>query len=328
MSRRIPVNWWPGLILASPILAPYLVRQKIRFDRNQKRADELNRDRLAQAAPLDLPVVDTLTITVLVDWMHEADFLGATGVSCLFRTDQGALLYDIGFGVSSPTFTHNVSQLSLDLTEIDALVISHLHGDHMGGFKAQRAGRLPEPATLGFPSGLPCYLPAPAATEGWEGRVITEPALLTAGFGSTGPLARNFFFLGLTEEQAIVARFKDYGLAVFAGCGHPTVKTVLEMVQRLCPEPIYAFGGGLHFPITSGRGYGGSNLQMIVGTGKPPWQRITDADLTETIQVLNDSGVQKVFLSAHDTCDHALERLAHQLHADVAVLKAGVTYKV
>ena len=100
------------------------------------------------------------------------------------------------------------------------------------------------------------------------------------------------------------------------------------MVPRLSPEPTYAFGGGLHFPVTSGRGLGGSNLQMIVGTGKPPWQRITDANLTDTIQVLNDWGVQKVFLSTHDTCDYALERLAHELHAEVAVLKAGATYKV
>ncbi len=125
-----------------------------------------------------------------------------------------------------------------------------------------------------------------------------------------------------------MARLKGRGLAVFTGCGHPTVKTVLEMVQRLSSDPIYAFGGGLHFPLTSGRGFGGSNLQMMLGTGKPPWQRITDAELTETIQVLNDSGVQKAFLSAHDTCDYALERLSYELKAEVSVLKAGETYEV
>ena len=79
---------------------------------------------------------------------------------------------------------------------------------------------------------------------------------------------------------------------------------------------------------TSGRDYGGSDVQMIVGTGKPPRQLITEADLTETIQILNDSGVQKVFLSARNTCGDALGQLAHVLDADVAVLKAADTYRV
>ncbi len=69
------------------------------------------------------------------------------------------------------------------------------------------------PTALGIPPGLPCYLPAPATSEGWQGQVVTQPGLLSAGLGSTGPLARNLFFFGLTEEQAIVARLKGRGLA-------------------------------------------------------------------------------------------------------------------
>ena len=40
--------------------------------------------------------------------MHKADFLGVLGVSYFFRTEQGSLLYGIGFGVTSPTLPHNV----------------------------------------------------------------------------------------------------------------------------------------------------------------------------------------------------------------------------
>ncbi|MDJ0705070.1 MAG: MBL fold metallo-hydrolase [Leptolyngbyaceae cyanobacterium MO_188.B28] len=324
----IPAKWWPWLVLASPILAPYLLLENVRFQRNRNRAVELNQKRIETAEAIALPELDHLKITVLVEWMHEAGFLGAPGVSYLFRTEQGSLLFDIGFGVASPTLTHNVTQVGLDLGQVNALAISHLHGDHMGGFRSQRTRRLPSPVALNIPTDLPCYLPTPAEAEGWRSQVVAQPGLLTAGLGSTGPLVRNLFFFGLTEEQAILAKLKDRGLAIFTGCGHPTVKTAFEMAHRLCPEPIYAFGGGLHFPITSGRGLGGSNLQMMVGTGKPPWQRITDADLTETVQVLNDSGVQKVFLSAHDTCDYALERLSHELNAEVSILKAGATYEV
>lgn len=55
---------------------------------------------------------------------------------------------------------------------------------------------------------------------------------------------------GKTEEQAIIARLKDKGLVVFTGCGHPTIETIVQMAQRISDEPVYAVGGGLHFPIT------------------------------------------------------------------------------
>jgi len=65
---------------------------------------------------------------------------------------------------------------------------------------------------------------------------------------------------------------------------------------------------------------------MLLGTGKPPWQRIGDKDLSRTIDKINEAGPKEVLLSAHDTCDHALERLSRELTAETAVLEAGRTY--
>jgi len=99
------------------------------------------------------------------------------------------------------------------------------------------------------------------------------------------------------------------------------------MVNRLSNEDIYAIGGGLHFPITGGRGNrAGIQFQTIIGTGKPVWQKITDNDLSNTIIALNDIKPKKIFLSGHDSCDHSLERMRQELVAETEVLKAGVTY--
>jgi 7,8-dihydropterin-6-yl-methyl-4-(beta-D-ribofuranosyl)aminobenzene 5'-phosphate synthase len=137
------------------------------------------------------------------------------------------------------------------------------------------------------------------------------------------------FFFGWTEEQALLARLKGRGLVVFSGCGHPTIEVILEMVHHLSNEPVYAIGGGLHFPVNRGRGsYAGIQLQMILGTGKPPWQRITDDDLSRTISSFNSENPQKVFLSAHDTCDYALNRLKNEVNADTYVLKVGASYRL
>jgi len=67
--------------------------------------------------------------------------------------------------------------------------------------------------------------------------------------------------------------------------------------------------GGLHFPITdSPLRKPGLKVQMIWGTGKPPWKRITEKDLERTIENLNAINPKHVFLSAHDTCDYAIDR--------------------
>jgi 7,8-dihydropterin-6-yl-methyl-4-(beta-D-ribofuranosyl)aminobenzene 5'-phosphate synthase len=174
----------------------------------------------------------------------------------------------------------------------------------------------------------PCFLPDRAEAKGFKAELVERPQLLTAGIASTGPLARSLFMFGYTEEQALLARVKDKGLVVFTGCGHPTIELVLEMVGRLSNERLYAIGGGLHFPVTGGRGNrAGIQFQMIIGTGKPPWQRITDEDLSRTITAINGAKSKKVYLSGHDTCDHSLDRMKKELKAETEVLKAGATYR-
>ena len=128
-------------------------------------------------------------------------------------------------------------------------------------------------------------------------------------------------------EQALLFRLKGKGLVVFTGCGHPTIEVILEMVDRLSNEPLYAVGGGLHFPVTGGRGNrAGIQFQTMIGTGKPPWQRITDEDLSRTIAAINSARPRRVYLSGHDTCDHALDRMMRELDAETEVLEAGATY--
>lgn len=173
----------------------------------------------------------------------------------------------------------------------------------------------------------PCFLPDKAEAKGFKAELVARPQLLTAGIASTGPLARSLFLFGYTEEQALLARVKDKGLVVFTGCGHPTIEVILEMVGRLSNEPLYAIGGGLHFPVTGGRGNrAGIQFQTMIGTGKPPWQRITGEDLGRTIAFINSAGPKRCYLSGHDTCDHSLERMKKELKAETEVFKAGATY--
>jgi 7,8-dihydropterin-6-yl-methyl-4-(beta-D-ribofuranosyl)aminobenzene 5'-phosphate synthase len=329
MSFRINPLWWPVMVLLSPILVPVLAGKNKKYRQNLELTQKRNQERIDQAQPMDLPAVDQLDLTVLVEEKTEDGFIGDAGVSYLFRTEQGALLYDVGFGPSRPALAHNAAKLNIDPGQIDAFCISHLHPDHMGGMKASSSKQVMVPPEIMPPESRTCFLPDQAGTKGFDARVVTSPQDLTAGIATTGPLARSLFFLGLTEEQALVIRLKDKGLAVFTGCGHPTIEVIIKMVRRMSDEPIYALGGGLHFPVTCGRGNRlGIQFQQFIGTGKPPWQKIEEDDLSRTISAINEAAPQKVFLSAHDTCDHALGRFEKELNAETTVLHAGRTYEI
>ncbi len=330
MGFRINPSWWPLLGAVSPVLAPLMLLKNSKFKKSTQQALEANKVRIEGQAVISLPELKSLDITVLSEWEKLEGFLADPGVSCLLSTDQGKLLFDVGFGPEKKTMSHNAAKLGVDMADIDALAISHMHPDHMGGLKAARTKTVMLPEELGTPDGKPCFLPEEGAAEGFKVQTVTSPGILSGGIATTGPLARGLFFMGYTEEQALVAHVKDKGLVVFTGCGHPTIEVILEMVKSMAGDiPIYAIGGGLHFPVTKGRGfYAGIQMQMLIGTGKPPWERIIDDDLTRTIEFINRAGPVKVLLSAHDSCDHALKRFDEELNADVTILKAGATYNI
>ena len=329
MASRISPLMWPLVALASPVLVPKFLWRNRTFKANRYWAAKANRQRIDGALALELPALDFLDLTVLVDEKTKPGFRGDAGVSYLITTNRGTVLFDVGFGPESPTLAHNVARLGVDIGKVDAVAVSHLHPDHMGGMAAFRSKSVRIPPELSAAKGKPCYLPDKAETEDFDGQVVEGPQTLAAGIGTTGPLARSLFFLGLCDEQALVARLQGKGLVVVTGCGHPTVEVILEMVRGLSTDPIYAIVGGLHFPVTKSRlQRWGIQLQMFLGTGKPPWQRITADDLSLTIAHINQAGPKRVLLSAHDTCDHALDRLAGELRAETTVLEAGQTYQL
>jgi len=100
------------------------------------------------------------------------------------------------------------------------------------------------------------------------------------------------------------------------------------MVRHLSDEPLYAIAGGLHSPVTESRlRRRDVQWRVFLATGKPPWQRISNEDLSHTIAHVNEAAPKRILLSAHDTCDHALDRLAGELRADTTVVEGGQTYR-
>ncbi len=138
MSYRISPAWWPIIGLSSPVLFPMLLIKNGRYKQNIKKSLRINKERMERAEPLEMPELENFELTVLVEQKADKDFLGAPGVSYLIKTDLGSLLFDLGLGPENPALAHNAKKLGFKMDQVDALAISHLHPDHMGGFKAVR----------------------------------------------------------------------------------------------------------------------------------------------------------------------------------------------
>ena len=112
----------------------------------------------ASAAPIEVPMVDKLSIRVLVDSTHNLFLRPATvnGVSVqptpvsagfpnvihtqwglslwlesLRRDELRTLLLD--FGYTPDVLINNLGIMGVDVKKIDALIVSHGHFDHYGG---------------------------------------------------------------------------------------------------------------------------------------------------------------------------------------------------
>ena len=111
MSFRISPLWWPFLGVMSPIVIPFLSVKNRRFKKNCNYALNLNQERLHRAELFELPELDFLELTILVEEKTEKDYLGDAAVSYLFRTNQGSLLFDVGFGPEHPALAHNATKM-------------------------------------------------------------------------------------------------------------------------------------------------------------------------------------------------------------------------
>ena len=92
MASRISPLMWPLLALASPVLVPKMLRRNRAFKVNRSRADSLNRQRIDGAQALELPELDFLEMTVLVDEKTTEGFRGDPGGAYLVKSNLDTLL--------------------------------------------------------------------------------------------------------------------------------------------------------------------------------------------------------------------------------------------
>ena len=267
----------------------------------------------------DVGAVKHLSILPLIDRHTTHDpstssgqaLVGEPGVSYLVRADDTTILFDVGLnrhGEHLSPLLRNMQALGVTLEEVDYIVISHLHLDHVGGMEYQRKRTFAlsgEPLDL---SGVTAFVPVPMTHSTAKVEVVEGPRSIAPGVASLGPIPRQLFFFGWTPEQSLAVNVEGKGIVLITGCGHSTIQHIVERAEMLFNEPIYGIVGGLHYPVTTPRGGGfGLPIQRLIGTGKWPWDPISKEDVEAGIACLQSRHPQLVALSPHDSCAWSIE---------------------
>jgi len=178
----------------------------------------------------------TLTTAITYDNNPYDDRLRtAWGFSCLLRLPEKTILFDTG-GDSS-ILLDNMDQLQIDPKEIDIVVLSHIHGDHVGGL----GGVLNQNSdvTVYLPASFPQSLKEDVKLYGAEVKEIHEPRELFDGVYTTGELN------GGIKEQSLIVK-TDEGLVIITGCAHPGVVNIVQRAREIAGDRVYLLLGGFH----------------------------------------------------------------------------------
>jgi 7,8-dihydropterin-6-yl-methyl-4-(beta-D-ribofuranosyl)aminobenzene 5'-phosphate synthase len=225
--------------------------------------------------------VHALKVTVLVTNLagdgHAGD--GEWGFSALVEVDGRKILYDTG--ASSDMTLRNAQALKIDLSDVEEVVLSHNHWDHVGGLMTLRrelskanpramsrvhvGARIFEPrwdASGEDRNGLKLIKAEYLATGGTF-IVHDKPVELLTGVWLTGPVPRpndeKNWFPGLTldskqgriednvPEDSALLFDTDTGMVILTGCAHAGIVNIAEYARTVVgKKPIVALVGGLH----------------------------------------------------------------------------------
>ena len=177
----------------------------------------------------------------------------AWGFGCVITGCEKTILFDTGG--DGKMLVRNMEKCGIDPKEIDAVVLSHIHGDHTAGLAE----------FLKVNSDVEVFMPEvfPAQfknqVRGTAAKVIETdgPQKVCQGVWTTGVLHQR------VSEQGIYVKSAE-GILVVTGCAHPGIVKITEAAKAHAKEPVRFVVGGFHL----GGASPGSVEEVIEGLNK------------------------------------------------------------
>lgn len=228
----------------------------------------------AEASPAGLPETAQARITVLYDAFGKPSAMQKDwGFAALIEYGGKRILFDTGD--NPDILATNVRAKGADLSKLDFAVISHRHGDHMGGMKYLLAVNpsvkiyAPKENFGVFGFSLPSSFYRNDASLPPERRYYdgNPPAVMKFGnawpdanfelIENTTEIAPGIHLIALVSDKKTTLELRELSLAIdtpegivlIVGCAHPGIDRIVEAAAAIDPR-IRLIVGGLHLVVT------------------------------------------------------------------------------
>jgi 7,8-dihydropterin-6-yl-methyl-4-(beta-D-ribofuranosyl)aminobenzene 5'-phosphate synthase len=179
---------------------------------------------------------ETMSLTVVFDNnAHDPRLRTSWGFAAWLEYGDRTVLFDTG--ADGRMLLDNMAVLELDPKEIEIVVLSHIHGDHVGGLGSLLAAN-PE-VTVYLPEAFPARYKEQVRAVSATVVEISGSLEILPGLWSTGQMGT-----GLVEQALLVRTEK--GLVVVTGCAHPGVDRMVARAKDVGQEEIVLVVGGFH----------------------------------------------------------------------------------
>lgn len=239
-----------------------------------------------------LPDKEISIATVYDNYAVDARLATGWGFAAVISTPDEIVLFDTGGDAA--TLLSNMSILGIEPADISTVVISHIHGDHIGGLQGFLEAN--PKVRVFIPRSFPDQVRDMIAGAGAEYVDVEEPTLVAPRIHTTGPLGTSL------EEQALVVETGE-GLVVMTGCAHPGIVAMVDEAQSMRPQARIALVmGGFHL--------GSASREQI----------------EEIVRSLREAGIRRVAPS-HCTGDAARSRFEAAFGSDYVAGGLGLILK-